>query len=29
VWLDLHDPRKPAAEQAAAGHAFRLYELQP
>jgi dolichyl-phosphate-mannose-protein mannosyltransferase len=29
VWLDLHDPRMPAAEQAASGHAFRLYELQP
>lgn len=29
VWLDLHDPRKPAAEQAAAEHTFRLYELQP
>jgi len=28
VWLDLHDPRKPAAEQDASDHAFRLYEFQ-
>jgi dolichyl-phosphate-mannose-protein mannosyltransferase len=29
VWLDLHDPRKPALEEAADEHAFRVYEIQP
>jgi hypothetical protein len=29
VWLDLHDPRSPAAERDAASRMFRLYEFQP